>query len=65
MTLHNGTDLWLDGFEHGDVHQCDLTLKENRDTGLEAFKLILEKQKSSVFMGYHVTAEQPCTMGSI
>ena len=41
----DGKNLGLDGFEHGDVHQCDLTLQENRDTGLEAFKLIPETQK--------------------
>lgn len=57
MGLRDGTDLWLDGFEHRDVHQCDLTLQENRDTGLEAFKQTLETQKSYVFMGYHVKVE--------
>lgn len=61
----DGTNLRLDGFENGDVHQCDLTLQENRGTELEAFKLILETPKSYVFMGCHVMAGHECMVCNI
>lgn len=60
-----GQFLRLDGYENGDVHQCDLTLQENRGTELEAFKLILETPKSYVFMGCHVMAGHECMVCNI